>query len=209
MLFFRHLSERAYLLAYFADNVPEFLLEIGVLIEVARNVLNPVRRSLPRASLYIFAAMLAIATGAALLLSAHSQPADVDRWSQYFVHVHFAVAILRLAIFAAIAGFSQMLGIGWGNHVLQIATGFLGYSIVVLLVELLHHFTGVANDSLYHMEEQFRTVGWCIALSYWSYALARKEAPRKEFSPKMANFLISIAEVSPSNRAASARWYRK
>jgi hypothetical protein len=102
-----------------------------------------------------------------------------------------------------------VLGIGWGNHVLQIATGFLGYSIVVLLVQLVHHFTGVANDSLYHAEEQFRTVGWCMALGYWGYALARKEAPRREFSPKMASFLISIAEVSPGNRAASARWYRK
>ena len=38
-------------MAYFADNVLEFLLQIGILIEVARNVLNPVRRSLPRNSL--------------------------------------------------------------------------------------------------------------------------------------------------------------
>lgn len=205
----RHLSDRAYLLAYFADNVPEFLLEIGVLIEVARNVLNPVKQSLPRQALYLFGAMLVIVPVLTLFLSAHVPPAYIDRWSQYFVLVHFGVAILRLAIFAAIAGFSQMLGIGWGNHVLQIATGFLGYSIVVLGVELLHRFTGVANDSLFHTQEQCRTIGWCTALGYWGYALARKEAPRKEFSPKMASFLISIAEASPSNRAASARGYRK
>jgi hypothetical protein len=206
---FRHLSQRGYLLAYFADNVPEFLLELGILVEVAWNILSPVKRSLPRPSLYLFGLMLIGGTILALILSGHSQPAALDRWSQYFVHVNFAVAILRLAIFAAIASFSQMLGIGWGNHVLQIATGFLGYSIVVLLVELLHHFTGVADDSVYHFQEQLRTIGWCMALGYWSYALAKKEAPRKEFSPKMASFLVSLAEVSHGNRALPGRWHRK
>ena len=196
ILLFPHLSQKAYMRAYFANNVPEFLLEIGILIEVARNVLNPVKRSLPRPSLYVFAVMLASGTLLALLLSMHSQPAELDRWSQYFVHVNLAVAILRLAIFAAIASFSQMLGIGWGNHVLQIATGLLGYSVIGLLVELMHHLTSVTDPAAYYLQDQFRIVGWCLALGYWSFALAKKEAPRKEFSPKMANFLISIAEVS-------------
>jgi len=206
---YQHLSPRVYLLAYFADDVPGLLLEIGILIEVARNVLNPVKRSLPRASLYVFAGMLVGATILALTLSMRSQPDDFDRWSHYLLHVHLAVAILRLAIFAAIASFSQVLGIGWRNHVLQIATGFLGYSIVVLLVEMLHHYTGVSDNSVYHLQEQFRTAGWCLALGYWSFVLAKKEAPRREFSPKMANFLVSISEVSQNNRAVSDRWYRK
>lgn len=206
---FRHFSPKTYLQAYFANNVPEFLLQLGILLEVARNVLTRVRQSLPLGSLYLLAGMLAGGTLLALLLSAHSQPADLDRWSQYFVHVNLAVAILRLVIFAAIAGFSQMLGIGWKNHVLQIATGFLGYSIIVLLVELLHHATGMADNSIYHLQEQFRILGWCTALGYWSYALAKKEAPRKEFSPKMVDFLVSISQVSQSNRASAARWYRK
>ncbi len=206
---FRHLSERIYFWAYFVDNVPQSLLQIGILIEVARNVLYPVKRSLPPASVYVLMGMIAIGMLLALLLSMHSQPAKIDRWAQYFVHINFAVAILLIAIFAAIAGFSQLLGIGWRNHVLQIATGFLGYSIARLLVELLHRVTGVADQSLYHLHEQFRIIAWCMALGYWSYALSRIEAPREKFSPKMAEFLISIAEASRNNRNAAARWYRK
>jgi len=210
IVLFPHLSQKAYMRAYFAtNNVPELLLEIGILIEVARNVLNPVKRSLPRPALYVFAAMLVTGTLVALLLSMHSEPAKLDRWSQYFVHVNLAVAILRVAIFAAIASFSQMLGIGWKNHVLQIATGFLGYSVVVLLVEVLHHRTGLTNDFVYYFQDQFRIVAWCVALGYWSVALAKKEAPRREFSPKMASFLISIATGSQNDRPIPARWYRK
>jgi uncharacterized membrane protein len=209
LTFLRHVQERTYLLAYFADNVPEFLLQIGILIEVGRNVLNPVKRSLPRSSLSVFLGMVVAGTLLTFLLSRHSQPAQIDRWSGYFFYASFAVAILRLVIFAIIAGFSQLLGIGWKNHVLQIATGFLGYSIVVLLVELLHRVTGIANGTLYHLHEQFRIIAWCMVLGYWSYTLSKVEATRKEFSPKMADFLVSISEVARNNRTASSRWYRK
>jgi hypothetical protein len=195
--------------AYFVNDGMEFLLQIGILLEVGRNVLSPVRRSLPRSFLYVLGALLGAAVLVALLLSRHSQMANLDRWSQLFVHLSFAVAILRLAIFAVIAVFSQMLGIGWRNHVLQIATGFLAYSLAVLFVELLHRFAGVKNESLYHIHDQLRIVSWCMVLGYWSYTLSRAEAPRKEFSPKMAEFLISMTEVARSNRTASARWYRK
>jgi hypothetical protein len=205
----RHVSERSYALAYFADNVAEFLLQIGILIEVARNVLNPVRRSLPRVALPLFLGMLLTAAMLAAVLSRNSQPAELDRWSHYFVHLSFGVAILRLAIFAVIAGFSQLLGIGWKNHVLQIATGFLAYSIAVLIVELLHRLTGFANGSLFHLQEQFRIVVWCMVLGYWSYSLSKLEATRKEFSPKMAEFLLSWGEIARSNRSTSSRWYRK
>jgi hypothetical protein len=207
---FRHVSAKTYFWAYFSNNVPELLLQLGILLEVGWNVLNPVRQSLSKAALYMFMTMLFFGTFAALLLSMHSQQATLDRWVGYFLHLNFAMAILRMAVFAAIAGFAQMLGIGWKNHVLQIATGDLSYSIAVLLVELLHSHTNVlTNPTMYHLQEQFRIISWCMALGYWSYALSRVEAPRKEFSPKMADFLVSIAEASRNNRIASSREYRK
>jgi uncharacterized membrane protein len=209
LIVFRHVSPGTYFVAYFANSVPEFLLQLGILIEVARNVLNPVKRSLPKASLWVFAAMLVSGTVLALLLSAESKPSELTRWSQYFVQINFSFAILRLVIFSAIAAFSQMLGIGWKNHVLQIATGFASYSIIILLVELLHHFTGVADSYRYHLHEQIRSLGWCMALGYWSYVLAKKEVPRREFSPKMASFLLSIADTGRDARSGAVRLYRK
>ncbi len=208
-ILYSHTSQIAAYRTYSMSGGMDILLQIGILLEIGRNVLNPVKRSLPRTSLYIFGAMLAAAAVITVLFARHSAPAEADRWAQYFMHISFAVAILRLLIFSVIAGFSQMLGIGWRNHVLQIATGLLGYSIVVLFVELLHRFTGLKDQSLYHLHEQFRIISWCMVLGYWSYALSRAEATRKEFSPKMAEFLVSISQASSADRAASARWYRK
>jgi uncharacterized membrane protein len=194
--------------SFLLNETVEFLLQIGIVLEVGRNVLNPVKRSLPRASLYILGGMLTAAVGITLLLSRQSQLVNADRWVHYFVYLNLAVALLRLAIFAGIAGFAQFLGIGWKNHVLQIATGYLAYSSMILVVELLHRHTGLTG-TIYHLYEQLRIVVWCMVLGYWSYALSRAEAARKEFSPKMAEFLISMSQVTRTNRTAFARWYRK
>jgi hypothetical protein len=208
-LIFRPLSRNGYFVAYFVVHVPELALQLGILLEVARNVLVPVKKSLPRAAMLVFGVMLISGTILALVLSIHSNPEQLTVWSQTFVQINFTFGLLRLIIFLAIVCFSQMLGIGWRNHVLQIATGFAGYSVVILLVELLHHFVGVSDPYRYHQHEQIRIVGWCVAIGYWSFFLAKKEAARKEFSPKMANFLISIAAVAKENRAAVSRMYRK
>jgi hypothetical protein len=208
-IWLRHASPRAYFAAYFASKAPEFLLELGVLHEVAQSVLAPVRNSLPRFSLGVFSAMAASGTAVACLLSIHRAPEQLTRWAQYFVQLNFTVAIARLAIFSAIVFFSQMLGIGWKNHVLQIASGFAGYSAAALLVEMLHRFSGVSNDAAYHMQEQFRIAAWCGALGYWSYVLARKEAPRREFGPQMANFLASAAGRIREDRAGALRLDQK
>jgi len=206
---FTHASQQIYLVAYFVNLVPEFLLQFGILVEIAWNVLSPVKRSLPKASLYLLAALLLIGMLVTLIFAMHSNPSHYQGWWKAFFETNFTFAILRLVIFLVIAFFSQMLGIGWNNHVMQIATGFASYSIVTFLVELLHRLVGFKEIYQYHLHEQFRIVGWCMALGYWGYVLAKKEAERKEFSPGMADFLISMSQVLGQNRESAIRIYRK
>ena len=47
------------------------------------------------------------------------------------------VGLLRMLIFAVTAGFAQLLGIGWKNKVLQLATALSFYSAVDLIVSLV------------------------------------------------------------------------
>jgi uncharacterized membrane protein len=207
--FLRHAAPNRYAMAYFSDNACEFLLQIGILLEVGWNVLNPVRRSLPRSSLWVFFGLLAVAAFIFMPFVQNLTPAQSDRWVRYFFAATFVIAVLRILIFAVIAGFSQLLGIGWKNHVLQIATGLLVYSTVDLLVELLNRHIGTTNVRLYRTHEQMRIVVWCMALGYWSHFLSKVEGIRKEFSPKMSEFLLLISQVSKQQRTASDRLYRK
>ena len=46
------------------------------------------------------------------------------------VPLDLTVGLLRMLIFVATAGFAQLLGIGWKNKVLQLATALSFYSAV-------------------------------------------------------------------------------
>jgi len=113
---------------------------------------------------------------------------------------------LRIACFAVIAVFAQMLGIGWKNHVLQLATGLAFYGAVDLAVQLAHATIASGGSvSLYRTEyrwlDELRVVSYLSTLAFWCWSFARQEAPRKEFSPQMARFLVSIAGEAKRDRS--------
>ena len=64
---------------------------------------------------------------------------------QLSLRVSLGLAVLKLLLFAALAGFAQMLGIGWKSHVLQFATGLAFYAGVSLLIQISSSHVPVAD----------------------------------------------------------------
>jgi hypothetical protein len=201
-----HSSAATYYKVFFALNFPQYLLEAGVLAEIALNVLRPVRQAISRTLLLVFAAAMLLIAIVGLLAAAHLNAATLAD-PRSFVVINMTMAILRLALFLAIAGFSQLLGISWKNHVLQIASGLAFYAIVSLIVELAHSQLrgGPAYSASYQALVHLRIGGYLCTLYFWCYAFAKKEAPRKEFSPQMAQILVSLTGSTKRQRAVLAR----
>src|SRR6185437_14851170 len=109
--------------------------------------------------------------------------------------------------FLLIAGFSQILGLSWKNHVLQLSTGLAFYSLVQLSVELIQSqlHAGSSYAIQYQMWSQIGVIGYLCTLSFWCYAFLKKEAPRKEFSPQMAKILVSLSGGAKRQHAVLAR----
>src|SRR5271170_666165 len=57
---------------FFALNFPQYLLEAGVLIEIAASVLRPVKRSMPKRILYVFAGCMIVIGIIGFILAAHA-----------------------------------------------------------------------------------------------------------------------------------------
>ncbi len=201
-----HITATTYYKIFFALNFPEYLLEVGVLAEIAFNVLRPAKQSLSHNFyLWFFVAMLVIA-GGGLLVAVLVNSATLSD-PRYFVVVNTTMAILRLVAFLLIAGSSQLLGLTWKNHVLQLTSGLAFYAVVTLIVELGHsHLRGGPNYRTYfYALDHLRIAGYLCALYFWCYAFVKKEAPRKEFSPQMTKFLVSISGSTKRQRAVLAR----
>lgn len=199
-------SSNYYFQAYYAISVLDYLLQLGVLLEIAAIVLRPATRFFSKGALAsLFATMLAAGV-ISFFFAAHVNAATfADR--RTFIVIDTTFAILRLVIFLFIAGFSQVLGLSWKSHVLQLATGLALYSLVMLAGELaqsqLH--SGPFYDARYTYWSQVEVAGYLCTLYFWGYAFAKKEAPRKEFSPQMTKILVSLSGSTERQRSALAR----
>jgi hypothetical protein len=172
--------------------VVDSILMFAVLVELSWSVLRPIRSSLPKYSWVAIAGMIFIAGTIVWFVAGLTVPDYLFPEGKAFFRLQQTGAILRVVVFLAMAGFSQLLSIGWRNRELQIATGFGFYSIVSLAVTVLHTHQA-KSYSLYHWLDEAVGASYLLALSYWVFALATREAERREFTPRMQSFLLSAA----------------
>ena len=190
----------SYFHVYFAETFIDSALQFCVLVELAWSVLRPVRSSLPRSSLAVLS-ILVLAVGAAIWpFAAINGITHVSRQSLLLAQLQHTVSILRILFFLLLAGGSQLLSIGWRDRELQVATGLGFYSLVNVAISIVqtHQSTGPQYIRL----EQFVVVSFLVSLVYWLVSFSQKEAERREFTPQMQSFLLTVAGAAHSSRVA-------
>lgn len=191
-----------YFRIYEVQMVIDASMVFAVLVELAWSVLSPLRSSLPKRSWIGIALLIAVAGLIVWPVAGLTVPARLSPSGQIFFRLQQTFAILRVVVFFAMAGFSQLIGIGWRNRELQVATGLGFYSILSLGITVLH--THQVTGTQYHWLDVLGAAGYLGALTYWVWAFATKEAERQNFSPQMANFLLLIGGTAKSSRVALA-----
>src|ERR1700761_6370647 len=125
------------------------------------------------------------------------------------MQVTLGLAILKLLSFAALAGFAQVLGIGWKSHVLQLATGLAFYAAASLFIQISssHVLTSDPKDYIAHLSRLMRiqSLAYNGTLAFWIWAFSRNESPRKDFTPQMQEVLVTIAESAKRTRLSVTR----
>lgn len=193
--------EREYLIASILDTV--FLL--FVLVELSMSVLNPIRSSLPRWTGLIVAALLAVIFGIIWKFVIPPGLSKLTLTSQHAVHFDIASSVLRIIFFLVLAGFSQLLALGWRDRELQIATGLGFYSLVGLSVVVLHMNQGASTPDavrMYHTLDVVAGASYIISMVYWIVSFAQKVPERREFTPQMESFLLALAGNARTARVA-------
>jgi len=190
----------SYLTVYLADIVIDSALEFGVLVELAWSVLRPFRASLPRKSLVFVSGSILALSAAIWPFAAIPGFGNLPLQWHLLMHLEQTAAILRILLFLALAGCSQLLSIGWRDRELQVATGLGFYSLISLAVAMLHaHLT---TGSQYALLNQVEVGGYLCSLMYWVFSFSQKEAERREFSPQMQGFLRAMAGTARATRVA-------
>jgi hypothetical protein len=177
----------------------QYLLELAVLLEIAWQVLRPVRPSLPQGAIRVFIGLVVLSLLGGTLLAWHVNNTG-NRFYDIKTPLDLTVGVLRMLIFGITAGFAQMLGIGWKNKVLQLATALSFYSAVDLTVSLAQSHIG-GSGAL----ERIRGLAYLLELGFLVWAFTTKDVRRREFSPQMEQFLVTLAGRAKLARTALVR----
>ncbi len=191
-----------YVTVYLVTVIVDSTMLFGVLVELAWSVLRPVRSSLPRGALLVVGALI-LALGAVIwpfagLPAASHMPREVGG----LMRLQQTFSILRVVVFLALAGLSQLLSIGWRNRELQIATGLGFNSLIGVAVAMLH--THQSTWAQYSHWNELVVASYLCSLLYWVVSFAQQEEQRRAFSPQMQHLLLAMAGSAKAARIALA-----
>jgi hypothetical protein len=202
-IFILHSYRSAYTDFYLLEAVVSSALEFCVIVELSWSLLRPIRASLPRRTPVVIA-LVVLAVGAVVWpFSTLRAFAATGFAIREIMHLQQTTSILRVVLFLALAGGSQMLSLSWRDRELQIATGLGFYSLVGLGISILqtHRSTVVQYSQL----NLILVASYLCSLLYWVYSFAQKEAERREFTPQMQTALLAMAGVAREQRLALAQ----
>ncbi len=207
----QHASSTVYYRAYTLAQVLDYLLQFCVLVEIAHSVLRPHQARMSNRWLLVLSiCCLAIfLAGVVWSLTLSAQGDEIRRVSVNMERINFFFSYLRLTVFAAIAGFSQMLGITWKNHVIRMAAGLASYSAVSLVVQLSLSHLSRSDFALYEQNywllNRIQVTAYLCALTFWVWSFVQKDAPRREFTPQMQKILVTISQAAGRDRVSLSR----
>jgi len=190
-----------YVSVYLINMLVDSALMFGLLVELAWSVLRPLRSALPRTTL-IVVIVLILAVGAAIwpFTSLPSQTAAAELI--LLSRLQQTVSALSVVAFLVLAAGSQLLSIGWRNRELQIATGLGLYSLVSVVVNVLH--TKPEWVAQYNRLDRLVVAAFLCSLIYWIFSFAQQEQERRAMSPQMQGLLLAMAGAARTNRVALA-----
>jgi hypothetical protein len=195
-------SNPIYYSAYVPQMLIDSLFQFAVLVELGWAVLLPIRATLPKYSMLMMTFLIVLAGAIIWPVAVWTLPSNLPASWRPLAHIQQTFAALRVVMFVALAGFSQLLSIGWRNRELQIATGLGIYSLSSLAVAFLH--THQAPGIRYTQLDEFVMATYLFSLVYWLLSFAQREQERQEFTPQMRSFLLAVTGAARGTRVALA-----
>jgi len=180
-----HLYARVYWLAVW----PDFLLQLGVAIEIARIVLRPTGTWVRDARLQFWTAGLAGAALAALF-AWWVTPAAHSALAVWRLRGNLFTSLVICEVFVAMSTTASRLGLGWRNHVMALGQGLTAWSALTLITDSLqallgahHDYTGLAN---------IRSASYLAAALWITVQLWAPEPERHPISPDLHDYILEL-----------------
>jgi hypothetical protein len=193
-------SKHLYAVLYWSGAFLDLLLQVGVVLEIARRVLKRSGRWVEGARVRLVAVGV-LAPLIALGMAWTMTPAAQTRLDAWDARASLFTTILICLMFAAVTLASQQLGVAWRSHIMRESYGLVLWTLVAFLTDTLHAYWRTLGH--FTLLENVRIVFFQASLIYWAIAFWRPEAApvvMPENAMLELDRLVSRVEYAQSNR---------
>jgi hypothetical protein len=186
---YKHGSYDWYARTYWTGACLDFLLQLGVIWEIARNVLRPTEtwvRDARKQFILWGAAGILLAAALPFLITPPAATL-LHRWE---VRGNLFTSLVVCELIAVVTRTSKSLGLGWRNHVMALGNGWTAWAVVAILVDGLHSYFGA--ERYFRELEHVRMFAYLAALGYWMVQFWLEEPARQPISPELSAYIQAL-----------------
>jgi hypothetical protein len=189
-LVYRFGSNHQYFLAYWITGAADYLFQIGLIVEIARNVLRPTGRWVLEAGRsflnwsslgLIVAAVMAFELGP-------SQSKGLDLWD---TRITVFTALMTCGLFLAMMTAANRLGLRWRSQVYAVGQGLFIWSSIALLGDVAHTALGWSREFI--VFDHVQMFAYLVVVVFWGVTFWLPEKARAELSPEIRAYLVAAA----------------
>lgn len=186
---YRFAGQTAYFWTYWSLVLVDSLLQVGVVFEMAREILRPTGTWVRDArTLFILGGLAGALVAAGLSFAVDPKaPTGLFSWS---IKLDLFTSLLIAELVVAMSFSAQRLGLQWRSWVMGLGQGLMLWVAVSLFVATAQSYWGWTKG--YVALDHLRMGASVAAFAYWCIVFWRNEPERKPISPEMMKYLYSI-----------------
>jgi len=180
-----------YTKVYWVTFALDFLLQVALIVEVARVVLRPTGTWLQDArTSFLVSGTIGALIAAALTFAIHpSVPSTIDAWG---IRAYLFTSLIFCELFLVMMFAAQRLGLVWRNHVMGLGQGLTAWALVAAMVDVAHSYYGTTHLHDFNTLEHVRTAAYIGAVLYWTVSFWLAEPERRELPEEMQKYLVAL-----------------
>jgi hypothetical protein len=182
-------SSHTYFWSYWTLTVVDGLLQLGVVYEMASDVLRPAGRWIRDAStrFLLWGTVGAVVAACASYAVHPKMSGDLFSWS---TRLDLFSSLLTIELVTVMFVSAQELGLYPRNWVMGIGRGLMIWIFVTLCVETAHSYWGWTTN--FAVLDNLRQASYIVGLAAWCVSFWTAEPVRKPMTPEMLRFVKDL-----------------
>jgi hypothetical protein len=187
----RYAKPELYPDGYLAYSALDFVLQLAVIFEIARNVLAGAP-GLLRGAWKQFLVLGLLGVALALAFAIMVAPPSKNLLELVEIRADLFSSLFTCELVIVMMMTSASMGLGWRNHVMAVGEGLLLWYTTGVVVDSLHSYYGFSR--FFAVSEYSENVVYVGVLVYWCIQLWKEEPARREISPELRKYMVALHE---------------